>query len=82
MVRTQVLLTEKHRHYLKRLSRRTGESLSSIVRRSLDRMMPPEPPDADLRKRALALVGAFHDKEGKTDVAENHDKYWADSILE
>jgi hypothetical protein len=79
MVRAQVLLTERHYHYLKKLSRSGGESLSAIVRRCIDAAMAPEP---GVRERALALLGAFHDREGRTDVSRNHDAYLAGNPTE
>jgi hypothetical protein len=78
MVRTQVLFEADQYRWLKECARRSGESLSSLVRRHVEaaRLRQAEPQD-----RLLALAGAFvADVE---DGSEHHDRYlaepdWAD----
>jgi len=70
MVRAQILLTTKHYHFLKERSRETGESISSIVRKSLDLAMAPA---TDARERAISLLGKF--EADVDDASIKHDYY-------
>jgi len=72
MVRTQVLLDEDQYEFLKDRSRETGESVSSIVRRSVERLRRS---DVSLKQRAIQLLGAF--EADRTDVSVRHDEYFA-----
>ena len=71
MVRTQIQLKEEQYRYLKERSRRTGESLSSLIREAVDRLREHEPP---LRQRARRLIGAF--EADVTDASLRHDDYF------
>ena len=70
MVRTQILLSPTHYHFLKKRSKETGESISSIVRRSIDLAMAPIP---EAKDKALALLGAF--EADVDDASVRHDFY-------
>ena len=59
---------------LKERSRRTGESLSALVREAVERMRETEAP---LRERARQLIGAF--EADVTDGSLRHDDYFADA---
>lgn len=69
MTRTQISLTEDQYRFLAECSRQTGESLSAIVRRAIDRLRAQEEPP---RRRLLALIGAY--EADRSDVAERHDE--------
>lgn len=76
MIRTQIQLTDAQSRALRRLASREGISLANAIRRCVDRALAGE---ADRRedafRRAAALVGAFADRGGASDVAEHHDLY-------
>ena len=71
MVRTQIQLEEEQYRYLKERSRRTGESLSALIREAVERMREAEAP---LRDRARRLIGAF--EADVTDGSLRHDDYF------
>ena len=76
MVRTQIQFTEEQMRRLRRLARSEGVSIAEIVRRLVERGMGGEAPSRQaLYHRAAGVVGAFHDREGASDVAERHDEY-------
>ena len=69
MIRTQISLTEEQQRFLAEFSRRSGESISAIIRRAVDQLRgEAEKPN----RRALRLVGAF--KADRRDVSTNHDE--------
>ncbi len=72
VVRTQILLEETQYQYLKNRSRETGESLSALIRGSIDRLRKAETP---LSQRAVTLLGSF--EADRTDVSIHHDEYFA-----
>jgi predicted transcriptional regulator len=85
MVRTMVQLTEEQVKALKKLAKARKTSMAQLVRESVDQYIvtaPRELTREEKRQRALEFVRKiksgelqFHDIEGKTDVAINHDKY-------
>ena len=76
MIRTQVQLTEQQRRKLRRAARAQGVSVAEIVRRCIERGIDSEIPDRkDRYGRAAALLGAFRDRQGATDVSVEHDAY-------
>ncbi len=66
MVRTQILLDERHHRTLKRLSRERGISLSAVVREILDGAV------IGGRARIGELAGIFSDDPA---VAREHDRH-------
>jgi len=72
MQRTQVLLTEEQHRYLSVRARRTGESLSGLVRRAVDQFRRSEPTEPETLED---LIGAFEDDVD--DVSRRHDEYFA-----
>ena len=77
MVRTQIQLAEDQHLRLTRYAGRLGISLAEAVRRCVDAQLDREmtAPSRDDRVRAaLAVCGKYHDPQGDTDVARNHDR--------
>lgn len=85
MVRTQVQLPEEQHRALREWAARLGISLSEAVRRCIAERVPQEekaptragktPSRTELIRNALSVVGKFRDREGRSDVARNHDRY-------
>jgi len=85
MVRTMIQLTEEQVKTLKALAKARKTSVAKLVRESVAQYIvvaPRELTREEKRRRALKFLqfiknnkGKFHDIEGKTDVAVNHDKY-------
>jgi hypothetical protein len=89
MIRTVIQLTEEQMKALKELAKARHVSVAKLVRESVATYIaaPKEPTMEEKRQRALAFIkyigehpDEFRDIEGKTDVARNHDKYFAESI--
>ena len=82
MQRLQVQLTDDQAEQLRRTAEAEGTSQAEIVRRALEGYLGrPVQARADVvTARALELIGAF--SSGLTEVAEEHDRYLADAILE
>ena len=77
---------DRLRAYAARQRTAVPEALRELVTRALEDAadaeegsVPPSDPSV-LRSRALAVLVVFHDREGRTDVAENHDRYLADAV--
>lgn len=68
MVRTQVLLTEEQRAFLEGLSRKTGCSMSDLIRDAIEQMRISSMTRIE---RAQTLLGAF--EADQNDVSERHD---------
>ena len=82
MQRLQVQLTEAQADHLRKTAESEGTSQAEIVRRALEAYLrrPIQAREAIIRARALELIGAF--SSGRSDVAENHDRYLAEAIVE
>jgi len=82
MIRTQVQLTEEQHRRLKRWADRLGISMAEAVRRCVELGLAGErvdvPRDLVVRE-ALAVAGAFEDRDGAGDVAREHDAYLAEA---
>ena len=75
MIRTQIQFKKVTYEKLKAKSKASGESISEIVRRSLDSTIDSQ--EVDHRwARALRSAGKF--QSGLKDLAEKHDKYLGD----
>jgi hypothetical protein len=76
MIRTQIQLTEDQVRTLKRAAADQGVSMAEIIRRCIDRGLADELAGRDSAyDRARALVGAFEDRRGASDVSAHHDRY-------
>ena len=72
MIRTQIQFEKKTYEKLKAKSKASGDSISEIVRRSLDTTI--EKQEADQKwARALQSLGKF--ESGLHDLSEKHDEY-------
>jgi hypothetical protein len=79
LVRTQISVTAKQHDGLRRIARRRGVSMSVVVRDAIDEILDRD--DAAARwQRALAVIGTG--RSGLPDIAEKHDEYLADAILD
>jgi len=75
MIRTQIQFEKKTYEKLKARSKASGDSISEIVRRSLDTTI--EKQEADQKwARAFGSLGKF--QSGLQDLAEKHDAYLGD----
>jgi hypothetical protein len=80
-----IQLTEEQMKALKALAKARKTSVARLVRESVSQYViasQQEPVLEEKRRRALEFIKKiesgeiqFHDIEGKTDVARNHDKY-------
>lgn len=78
MIRTQIQLSEEQVHRLKTIAATRGLSVAELVRQCVDDLASPGAVDAETRRRrAIAAVGRF--RSGKPDVAQEHDRYLAES---
>lgn len=82
MQRLQVQLTEEQADRLRKTAESEGASQAEIVRRALEAYLrrPVQVRQATVRARALEVIGAF--SSGLPDVAEHHDRYLAETVLE
>ncbi len=74
---------DRLRLYAARRRMPVAEALRRLVATGLEGDAPESAPAADpsgISAQALALLGAFRDREGCADVAENHDRYLADAV--
>jgi hypothetical protein len=79
MIRTQIQLTEEQSIRLKRIAAERGVSMAELIREAVDRI-PERSLRAERWARARAVLGRFHDIEGRTDVSVRHDDYLAEAI--
>ena len=82
MVRTQIQLTEIQHRELTRYSRRLGISLSEAIRRCVNAQLEHDgsaPAREERVRAALAVCGKYHDAEGETRVAIDHDRWLDDA---
>jgi predicted DNA-binding protein len=75
MVRTQIQLKSQTYEKLKARSKGSGESISEIVRRSLDQTIESQECDQKWA-RALSSLGKF--TSGLNNLAEKHDEHLGD----
>ncbi|MEW6173019.1 MAG: ribbon-helix-helix domain-containing protein [Bacillota bacterium] len=76
MIRTQVQLNEKQFKALKNLSSKEGVSLAELIRRAVDDLVRKN--DASvLKEKMLGIAGKF--RSGLGDLAEQHDRYFAET---
>ena len=77
MIRTQIQLEEKQYRILKEMATEYKVSMATLIRQSVDLLLEQEvkPSRAELREKALSMIGIAEDIEGATDLSENHDQY-------
>ena len=77
MERTQISLTAEQADRLRRIASKRHTSMAALIRDAVDQVVREEdgPTNDELWERVFKAAGAFHDRDGATDVAENHDKY-------
>lgn len=85
MIRTMIQLTEEQMQALKALAKQRKTSVAKLVRESVAAYVAVTPRELTREEKRLRALEAldyirqnpqkFRDIEGKTDVAENHDKY-------
>lgn len=88
MIRTMIQLTEEQMQALKALAKERKTSVAKLVRESVAQYVTVASKDLtreEKRQRALKFIQQIQsgeiksvDIEGKTDVAQNHDKYLAE----
>jgi len=74
MIRTQIQLEESQHEKLKALAARRSTSISHLIREGVDQILAMAEEDPRW-SRLWEVVGAFHDRDGATDVAVDHDPY-------
>lgn len=72
MIRTQIQLTERQAHALRRKAALEGVSMAAIIREAVDRAVVEDDQDARW-ERAIRSFGAF--TADAADIAEDHDHY-------
>lgn len=75
MVRIQIQLTDTQASRLKRVAAERGVSMAAVIRELLEQQLSGDP-DAR-RRRALDVVGRY--ASGLPDLAEQHDRYFAEA---
>jgi len=81
MVRTIVQLTETQAATLKKLASQRATSVAALVREAVDRAYGAEQHSrAEREQRARAAVGSA--RGGPSDLAENHDEHYGQTIAE
>jgi len=75
MIRTQIQFEKKIYEKLKARSKASGDSISEIVRRSLDSTIDRQESD-QIWARALSSLGKF--ASGLDNLAEKHDEHLGD----
>jgi hypothetical protein len=80
MIRTQVQLTDEQVRRLKALAARRGTSLAELVRQGVEAVLSAGEGDvgAERQRRALAAAGRY--RSGVTDLATEHDRYFAEAV--
>jgi hypothetical protein len=79
MLRTQISLTEEQAARLRQIARAEDVSIALLIRRCIDRFL--ETPDREVRHRHM-LAAAGAGDSGIGDVAERHDLYLAETVVE
>ena len=79
MVRTQIQLTEDQYKQLKLLALSRRQSLATLVREGVEKVLKEagEPNLDEARRHALLIPGKYN--SGDKDVSTHHDKYLAES---
>ena len=81
MKRTQIQITEEQSKILKKIAKEENVSVAKLIRTGIDDMIQSHMiiDKKERKKRAIeAAYKPFH--SGKTDISENHDKHFTESI--
>jgi Arc/MetJ-type ribon-helix-helix transcriptional regulator len=79
MVRTQIQLTEEQSKALKELAKRRGVSVAELIRTAVDRWLSSAGHISQEERQRRAIAAATGFETGVTDLARNHDAYFAES---
>jgi hypothetical protein len=91
MIRTQIQLTEEQHRFLREKAAEYNVSMAELVRQGVELLAQQEqkPSREELKRRALAFIEnieqnpeQYRDIEGRTDVSNNHDQYFIESVEE
>lgn len=79
--RTQISLDAAQAARLRRLARERGTSMAALIRDAVDRTYPDAGEDTPEARwqRALAAIRAGGLRSGRSDIADRHDDYLAES---
>lgn len=77
MIRTQIQLTEYQAKTLKLLAGKEGVSMAELIRVSIDRYLREAARDAESDRLAKAKEAVGKYGCGLSDLAANHDRYFA-----
>ena len=82
MIRTQIQLTESQAREVKRWADERGVSMAAVIREAIDAHLRARsgPSWDEIVERAIAAVGCC--ASGLGDLAENHDEYFVESVLD
>ena len=80
MIRTQIQLSETQARLVRAQARGRGISMAEFIRQSIDHELEGTADRPDRWALAEGLVGAFGDKEGRTDLSRRHDELLEDGF--
>ena len=83
MPRTQIELTDEEARRLDEVAASKGQSVAEVLHESVREYLARTPPVIDralAKQRALSAVGKF--RSSVDDLAENHDRYFAEDYDE
>lgn len=82
MIRTQIQLTESQAREVKRWAEDRGVSMAAVIREAIDAHLRDSgrPSWDEIVERAIAAVGCC--ASGVGDLAERHDDYFVESIID
>lgn len=82
MHRIQIQLTQDQERRLRELAKLRGSSISALIREGVDRLIEPKVSALNRNwERANAVVGKYRSAE-PTNVATEHDDYFAQAIID
>lgn len=82
MIRTQIQLTERQAREVKRWADERGVSMAAVIREAIDVHLRDSgrPSWDEIVERAIAAAGTAH--SGLGDLAERHDHYFVESVID
>jgi hypothetical protein len=82
VIRTQIQLTETQAREVKRMAAQRGVSMAAVIREAIDDHLRRRggPSWDEIVERAIAAVGCGH--SGLGDLAERHDDYFVESVVD